>query len=83
MKVIIIHLATANTVAVIDDDAVLDGLNYSDVDPEDSKKLLEIYPLCKLHLHKIVNSIFCNFGARVQTGIVIDLPEHTAGALNG
>ena len=83
MKVIIIHLAAANTVAVIDDDAVLDGLNYSDVDPEDSKKLLETYPMCKLDLSKIFNSILCNFGVHVQTDIAIDLPEHTAGALNG
>lgn len=83
MKVIIIHSAAADTVAIVEDNAVLEGLDYSDVDPEDSKGLLGKHPMCKLDLNKILNSILCNFGVHVQTDITIDVSETTAGALNG
>lgn len=66
MKVIILHHPEGGSLAVVNDTALLFNLDYTEVDPEDSKKLITGNPELQKDIQAIFRDIMAIHGFRVN-----------------
>lgn len=66
MKVIILHHPEGDSLAVVNDTALLFNLDYTEVDPEDSKKLITGNPELQKDIQAIFRDIMAIHGFRVN-----------------
>lgn len=65
MKVIIMHHENGDTVAVVSDNALLHGIKYTEVDGDDSKKLISGNPDIQSDLQSVFKDVMAIFGIYV------------------